>query len=181
MENNSLNKIAILGWGSLICNHKYLHTKGDWQNDGPELKLEFLRVSKDTRLTLVIDEENGTELATLYIFSKRTQLKDVIADLRDREGTLWKWIGYIDLKNDINSKTENPKQADVCDIVEEWAEGKMIDAVVWTALKSNFKDQTCEDFTTGNVIKYLRNLPKKARENALDYFQKAPMQIETRL
>ena len=49
-------KIAILGWGSLIWNQNGLPVKGQWKKNGPVLPIEFSRVSRDGRLTLVIDE-----------------------------------------------------------------------------------------------------------------------------
>ena len=59
-------KIAILGWGSLIWNPRILKVAGDWTLDGPTLPIEFSRISDNDRLTLVIDEMDGTELVTRY-------------------------------------------------------------------------------------------------------------------
>lgn len=63
-------KIAILGWGSLIWDPRALRTVGKkWSDGGPTLKIEFSRISSDDRLTLVIDEANGSEVKTLFIIS----------------------------------------------------------------------------------------------------------------
>ncbi len=50
-------KIAILGWGSLLWQPKDLQfDKGiGWSENGPMLPVEFARISKDGRLTLVIE------------------------------------------------------------------------------------------------------------------------------
>ena len=87
--------IAIIAWGSLVWNPGALPYKGDWQPGGPEVSLEFSRVSRDCRLTLVIDGENGAPVSTRFAWSKRRKLQDAIADLRDREGTIWDRIGFV--------------------------------------------------------------------------------------
>ena len=49
-------KIACLGWGSLIWRPESLLIQRQWFQDGPFLPIDFLRQSKDGRLTLVINE-----------------------------------------------------------------------------------------------------------------------------
>ena len=63
-------KIAILAWGSLIWQPKdlLLDTEFGWKEDGPILPIEFARISKDGRLTLVITK-NGTKVPVLYALS----------------------------------------------------------------------------------------------------------------
>ena len=79
--------IAIIGWGSLIWDPRDLPREGIWQDDGPELPIEFSRISVDARLTLVIDPADGSPVKTRYVLSPRTSLDDAIEDLRSREGT----------------------------------------------------------------------------------------------
>jgi hypothetical protein len=172
-------KIAIIAWGSLVWDPRTLQIKGDWNNNGPMLNIEFSRVSKDGRLTLVVDPGNGEEVKTYFAQSKRNDLGDAIADLRDREGTIRKRIGFIDLINGSDSKTEFPDQVDVFTKIQDWCRSQNFDAAVWTALPSQFKDQTKLDFSVDNAITYLKNLPKSARENALDYIRNAPQEIVT--
>lgn len=80
-------RIVLLGWGSLLWSPDGLPVTGDWQQGGPVLPIEFSRISSDGRLTLVIDEANGTEIVTHYTLSSRTNVKDAIEDLRKREDT----------------------------------------------------------------------------------------------
>ncbi len=58
-----------------------MQIKGDWDNSGPELNIEFSRVSKDGRLTLVIDLNNGVEVKTYFAQSKRSDLGDAVASI----------------------------------------------------------------------------------------------------
>lgn len=172
-------KIAILGWGSLVGDSRELPLQGDWILGGPKLPLEFSRVSKDGRLTLVINMEHGAYVPSRYAESSRKDLGDAIADLRDREGTVRKRIGFVDVTSGTTSKTEFPEQADVFDSMLEWCRTNSFDAVVWTALPSQFKSETGKLFTPDNAIEYLRGLPKTARDNALQYIKKALVEVDT--
>lgn len=172
-------KIAIIAWGSLVWDPRTLPIKGDWDNSGPELNIEFSRVSKDGRLTLVIDPDNGAEVKTYSAQSKRSDLGDAIADLRDREGTVRKRIGFIEVANNNSSKIEFNNQIDVFENIQALCKKSNYDAAVWTALPSQFKEQTSMDFSIDNALGYLRSLPKSAKENALEYIQKAPKEVVT--
>ncbi|PCJ86073.1 MAG: hypothetical protein COA54_09540 [Thiotrichaceae bacterium] len=172
-------KIAIIAWGSLVWDPRTLQIKGNWDNNGPMLNIEFSRVSKDGRLTLVIDPNNGEEVKTYFAQSKRNDLGDAIADLRDREGTIKKQIGFVDVNSGNDSKAEFPDQIDVFQNIRNWCQSLNFDAAVWTSLPSQFKDQTKLDFSVDNAISYLKDLPKSARENALEYIRKAPKEIVT--
>ena len=172
-------KIAILGWGSLVWEPRNLSLKDCWTPCGPVLPLEFSRVSKDGRLTLVIDMKCGERVPTRYAVSSRTDLGDAIADLRDREGTVRKWIGFVNLASGIASKSEFPEQADVFGTIVEWCKKTDLKAAVWTALPAQFQAETCKAFTVENAIEYLRGLPKTAGDNAFEYIKKAPEEVVT--
>ena len=58
-------KIAFLGWGSLIWDQRELRTKGNWNGDGPSLPIEYRRISRDGRITLVL-YPNAEEVKTLW-------------------------------------------------------------------------------------------------------------------
>ena len=87
-------KIAVLAWGSLVWDPRQLPYDGTWQRGGPILPIEFSRVARDARLTLVVDPNDGHDVVTRFTMSRRTDLGDAVADLRDREGTIRKWIGF---------------------------------------------------------------------------------------
>src|SRR5437868_4323624 len=79
-------RIAIIGWGSLIWCLGALQIKSCWHRDGPALPIEFARVSKGKRLTLVI-HPGSKEQQTLWATAASQELEAVRANLRDREGT----------------------------------------------------------------------------------------------
>jgi hypothetical protein len=89
MTGRPPQRIAILGWGSLIWDKRPafddLHEA--WLDDGPMLPLEFSRMSgsRSGALTLVIDPEHGHPCRVQYALSRRTGAGDVIGDLRLRE------------------------------------------------------------------------------------------------
>ena len=76
-------KIACLGWGSLIWDPRDLPAQ-EWQNDGPRLPIEFSRVSKDGRVTLVVDVA-GRSVPTLWTLLATENLESGIAQLAARE------------------------------------------------------------------------------------------------
>jgi hypothetical protein len=57
-------RIAVIGWGSLIWDPRELDRQGRWHTCGPRLPIEFARISKDVRLTLVIVK--GADLQQTY-------------------------------------------------------------------------------------------------------------------
>lgn len=176
-----MKKIVILGWGSLIWDPRDLPREGTWQFDGPLLPVEFSRISRDCRLTLVIDEINGESVKTFYVRSPRTDIADAVRDLQLREGTTISNIGFVDLRNKTDSSEICSSHKRTCEIIEPWAIEKEIDGVVWTALKSNFKEQTNQEFTVDRALAYLNGLPKTSKKNAHRYINKAPEEIMTPL
>lgn len=174
-------KIAIIGWGSLIWEPRDLPRSGVWQVGGPELPIEFSRISRDCRLTLVIDFENGEYVSTRYVLSPCVDINDAIEDLKLREGTSNKEnIGYVDLCNNKQSGgKDNPEK--VCEIIRNWCGKKNFDGAAWTALPCNFKEEAREEFSVDPAINYLNGLPETARKNALKYIRNAPEEIMTPL
>lgn len=177
------NNTVILGWGSLIYDlgslKEYVNLK--WYKGGPKLPIEFSRIStsRNKALTLVIDPDNGVEIPTRYIISKRTDPKDAVCDLRDREGTVNRHIGIIDLKEN----EESSKFPEVTKTIKKWCEDKGHRAVVWTDLPSNFEDKSDEKakFSIPAALKHLNSLPKTGEEKAKAYLRKAPEFVDTPL
>jgi hypothetical protein len=171
--------IVILGWGSLIWDPRDLPREGMWQKEGPRLPVEFSRVSGDGRLTLVIDQAVGVPVNTRYVLSPRTFTSDAVKDLAAREGTGPSQIGFVDVVEASSSADRKPEQQFACAAVRAWCDEHRFNGAVWTALNSNFQDETGTEFSVESVITYLNNLPKTARSVALHYIRSAPEEVIT--
>lgn len=176
-------KIAILGWGSLIWDKRDLPIVGDWQKDGPKLRIEFSRISKKGEragcLTLVIDERSEEESISLYAASPRTDLAQAIADLCAREGTSSDDIGFCEVaarRFAPNALNRHPKS---CERICDWAAEKKYDVVVWTALARRFKDVVGIQFSPAAALNYLSGLPAPTKKKAFAYIHSAPEQTMT--
>ncbi len=172
-------RIAIIGWGSLTWDPRDIPREGTWQNDGPVLPIEFSRISRDARLTLVVDTEHGTQIETMHVLSPRTSLQDVREGLRKREGTTGENIGWVDCIHDTASKNDAPRRADVQPVIKNWCRERGYDAAVWTALGSNFQAETGMEFSVDAALNYLEGLPKNVRKEALQYIRNAPDCVAT--
>lgn len=164
-------KIVFLGWGSLIWSPDVLKIKGEWKKDGPNLPIEFARISSYDRLTLVLHPDSP-KVTTLWADADFKDLNEAIENLRLREGTSTRYIGFLCI----------PKNTNRCNVVEhilpeieQWANNKQIQAVVWTDLPSTFDQLTLQD-----AINHLRKLNRKNFEKASEYILKAPEQIQTK-
>ena len=172
-------KIAIIGWGSLIWCQKGLRLVSKWKKNGPKLPIEFSRISKCDRLTLVIDPD-GTEVITYWAESPFKYLKKARENLKAREGA-----DKIDAIHFIirNGKVHKEVCEGVRNIMIKWLNNKRsIDAVIWTGLKSNWCKERRRAFSSKDAIDYLKDLKKRKKEKlAKEYITMAPRQINTSL
>jgi hypothetical protein len=153
------------------------------------MPIEFARISKDGRLTLVICDESDhpsvTEVPTLWACSCHTELGAARCDLREREQTPRIFsIGFLTTRRD-DDRTDilTEKQLEG---VRRWARHKRLDALVWTDLRSNwdkppkeFRDKVRQPFNEDNVISYLRSLQGEELCKAEKYIRFAPEQVRT--
>ncbi len=118
-------KIACIGWGSLIWNPGNLKVQNKWFEDGPLLPIEFIRISDDKRVTLVIDKMSKP-VRTLWSLMTIYNLEDAIISLKEREGTKGDKIHSVksDFIGDDKIKV----------IINEWIKSKRLDAAIWTGL-----------------------------------------------
>ena len=173
-------KIAILGWGSLLWEpgaefEKWIELP--WKNDGPKLAIEFSRISnsRNGALTLVIDDVNGTPTNVAWCLSKRDRLEDAISDLQSREGTTAANIASVSVAD---------KPADPASLQNEiilWATKKKFDAVIWTALKSNFEGEAGKPFSVEEALAHLKGLDDIGKARAAEYVRNAPRFVKTKL
>ncbi len=171
-----MSEVAVLGWGSLIWDPQNLKVQGNWEADGPTLPLEFSRISRNGRLTLVVDPQNGERLVSLWALSSLPTLADAVKNLADRENTSEQNIGVVERNRVVRARYPVVGQD-----IRTWAQGKDLDAVIWTDLPSNFQDRSNQPFSLSNAKAYLTGLVPPALQLAKEYMQKAPRQIATRL
>jgi hypothetical protein len=172
-------QIVILGWGSLLWDTRpeFDDQHGSWQLDGPEIKIEFSRVSQ-TRggaLTLVIDPKNGEVCRVAYAASRRRDPEDAICDLRSREGTTRSNIGFLF----ADGSRKQSRDANSLETIRAWAKAKNLDVVVWTDLGSNF-DKVCgKPFGVDAALAHLQSLDQEAKAGAAEYVWRAPAFVDT--
>ena len=177
-------RIAILGWGSLIWDRRDLPITGDWQRGGPVLPIEFSRISRSGEragcLTLVIDEQHGVNVPTRFAHSASTSLDTAISDLRTAERITNKdRIGYVNLIRNTEREYSRQQHPRACDTIKAWAQAQRLDAVVWTALPSNFEEIAQHPFNVEAAIKHLNGLVEPAKSHALEYLRRAPEEVMT--
>ena len=173
-------KIAILGWGSLIWQPKelaYNKTFG-WQKDGPIFPIEFARISKDGRLTLVITE-NGTKVPVLYTLSNYHNLEEAVLNLAVREGSGRNSIGSYDKNKDTFSSKFLFKEE-----IKNWIRNTDFEAVIWTNLGENWnikndKGDIIRQIEPERRIEYLKELKGNTSAIAEEYIRRTPIKINT--
>jgi hypothetical protein len=177
-------KIAILGWGSLIWQPKELKfdTNIGWKENGPVLPIEFARISKDGRLTLVITP-NGTEVPTLYSVSSFDSLDLAVLNLAVREGSGRKSIGCYKKSKDVIFPIDFPIKEK--DNIKNWIQTTDFDAVIWTNLPENWEIRNEEKVLIKTIdpnerIDYLQNLKGLQSALAEEYIRNTPKQITTK-
>lgn len=164
--------IVYLAWGSLYWNPDLLPISR-WIISDLKLPLEFSRISDKGkgRLTLVIDDKNGSYNNVWYAKAKTNNINDAIKHLRRREKTTIENIAYINFKNDRKRITNTPNH--VIEKIEEWGRINGFNAVIWTDLKSNWKDIMKVDYNVERSYKYFNNSPLDVRLQILEYVYKA--------
>lgn len=166
--------IAVICWGSLFWDKGSLKTKGDWKIDGPELLLEFSRISSygksKERVTLVLDE-SGEKCVTYWDLMEASDLKTARNNLRDREGTV---------TDDIHTyvRDQNPLSATALQMDLWLNQHPEINAVVWTGLESNWEKLRNVKFSKDEFVQYLES-KKNTIAKINEYFSQIPEQSQT--
>ena len=174
-------RISVLAWGSIVWDRRNLAIIPDFEPNGPCLPIEFCRVSRDRRLTLVIEETLGAPCITYSATSAFDDLEDAIANLGDREGmpSSNRSIGFTVPACDRQSPKAVECHPRAVKIIEAWANAKGFDAAIWTALGSNFAGRAREPFSLEAAIRYLETRDGKTLDAALTYIRRAPSEVQT--
>jgi hypothetical protein len=166
-----MSLIACLGWGSLVWDPRSLRIQRQWFEDGPMVRVEFLRKSNDGRITLVLDVDSPP-VRSLWAIMDATEIDAAVEDLREREGVPKSGANNVGRwQSGIPSPPSLPG-------LSEWATPRGIDAVVWTALPKKFHEGD-KRASAEEVAAYLGALTGRAREDAERYVRQAPPQIDT--
>ncbi|MCG7870510.1 MAG: hypothetical protein JAZ11_00220 [Candidatus Thiodiazotropha lotti] len=161
--------IACLGWGSLIWNPQDLPIQRHWFEDGPLIKVEFMRKSMNNRITLVLHEDAEPVRSLWAIMSVKT-LEEAKIRLADREGCNVNRIGSW-------SHGQAETLSNILDI-DTWAESKGIKHIIWTALPSKLVNNG-DTPSPEQVVEHLSSLRGTERDNAENYIRQTPAQIDT--
>jgi hypothetical protein len=176
-------KIAVLGWGSLLWDPSDLRLATPFELTGPNLPIEFCRVSKTRRLTLVIDETFGTLCKTYAATSAFNNLEEAMENLRVREGmSSAADVGFVETASQKRSAAATKRHPQVVETIADWALNAGYAAAIWTALDSYFDNQTAEPFSVNAAMRFLENLEQhdpEAFARALDYIRRAPASTQT--
>jgi len=174
-------RISVLVWGSIVWDRQNLAIITDFQPIGPCLPIEFCRISRDKRLTLVIEEAHGTPCVTYSATSAFDDLDDAIANLGDREGmpSSNRSIGFTIPACGKKSPRAVERHPRAVKIITAPANAKGFDAAIWTALGSNFAQKAGESFSVEAAIRYLGACNGKTLEAALTYIRRAPPEVQT--
>ena len=159
--------IACLGWGSLYWNPVGLPVS-DWKLDGPELPLEFARLSGGGRVTLVL-VPSGLRVPVLWTVLNVPSLDTAVSALRVRENTKSAWIGRWPCRSPDTYSGE----------IGKWAARKELDGVVWTAIPPKWADEDGRIPSEQEVVDYLASLTGDEAVEPFEYIRRAPEQIQT--
>jgi hypothetical protein len=150
----------------------------------PSLPIEFCRVSRDCRLTLVIDETVGAKCLTYIATSTLDNLSGAKENLRQREGMDHiNGIGFVDLTSEQQSDRAKERHPNSVKIIADWTRTNGFDATIWTALANNFNDpqKAGEPFSVEAAISHLDGLDKLSLAKGLHYIWNAQSEIQTPL
>lgn len=166
-----MTAIACLGWGSLVWDPRDLPIQRHWFEDGPLIRVDFLRQSDDGRITLVL-ESSASLVRSLWAIMDAAEIDTACEALRQREGISSSKSNYIG-----RWSVGEPSPELLLDL-PEWAHAKGMHGVVWTALPPRFNGIEKAP-TQKQVIQYFSNLTGAKRDTAERYVRFVPRQIDT--
>ena len=165
--------VACLAWGSLVWDPRGLPLDGGWRCDGPGVQVEYLRQSKDGRMTLVLEASSIT-VPSLWAKVQTHDLTSAVAALAEREGI----IGQKSTKKSIGTWSTGQAEPQLIHGLENWAQENEIDHAIWTALPPKFNDESVRA-SQEQVLAYLGSLTENTKELAEEYVRNTPQQIRT--
>lgn len=166
--------IACLGWGSLVWDPRALTIQRHWFTDGPLIKVEFLRQSRDNRITLVL-HCSAEPVRSLWALMTVGTLGKAKKALAARE-----CIPDKNLNEHIGCWSRGEADPACITGIGAWAASRGVAHIVWTALPPKFQGENDKCPSPEEVVKHLCSLTGPERDNAENYVRRAPAQIDTR-
>lgn len=173
-------RIACLGWGSLLWDPRSLPMIGAFRDDGPRLPIEFSRVARDGRVTLVIDGA-AEPIATWAVALDVDGLDAAVEALgrRERIGPA-RWATWIGAQTRAHPDEDRGDASEATRAtLAAWLPGSGFDAVVWTALPFRRPDGRFDRPSGDELAAHLHRLEGEARERAEEYIRRAPSTVRT--
>ena len=173
--------IACIGWGSLLWDPRSLPIAHPFLGDGPRLPIEFARVARDGRVTLVIDSDAETlPIGTYWTRLEVPDLDAAIESLGRRErikpARFGEWIGAEGRdgasRGEALPETRSTMRAFLAD--------QGLDGVVWTALPSRTPKGEFARPSLDSLVAHLQTLAGEALARAEEYIRRAPEAVVTR-
>lgn len=168
-------RIACLAWGSLVWDPRTLPHSRPFLEDGPELPIEFSRVSLDGRVTLVIDS-NAPLLRTFWAPLEVDGLEAAVDALGRREKIgPNRWVDWVGRHSLGDPEPSNGRFSGI----DGWLAARGLDAVVWTALPSRTPKGTLAVPSLEELLTHLENLSGDALVRAEQYVRRTPRSVRT--
>ena len=177
----STGGIACIGWGSLLWDPRSLPMATPFAADGPCLPIEFARVARDGRVTLVIDSDRQTTpIATFWTRLEVASLDAGIEALGRRErikpAKFGEWIGA----EGVDGVSRGTASEATRSVMRAFLRDQGLAGVVWTALPSRTPAGAFARPSLEALLDHLRSLEGEALRRAEEYIRRAPSVVVTR-
>lgn len=173
-------RIGCLGWGSLLWDPRGLPLAKPFCAEGPRLPIEFSRVARDGRVTLVVDPVVA-RVPTAWALLDARDPDAAITALGARERIApERRAGWVGLAFRDDPEAGGGEVDSACrEWIAAWLSDQPLDAVVWTALPPRRPDGALEPPRTEELIRHLHDLEGEARARAEEYVRRAPGFVRT--
>ncbi|HKK50542.1 MAG TPA: hypothetical protein VKA74_03105 [Myxococcota bacterium] len=174
-------RIGCLAWGSLVWDPRTLPVAGPFRLEGPDLPIEFSRVSLDGRVTLVLDP-GAPKVPTYCVPLDVGGLDEAIEALGERERipgeARARHVGALTGSGEARElRGETPEE--IVAAIAGWLDARPLDAVLWTALPTRGPDGEAVRPSFERLLAHLERLEGTARARAEEYIRRTPGPVRT--